>query len=197
MPGADSRQVAALPRQLREPRESSVAQSANDLSISPQPVGGVVSSLRGPSTLKMTSAVVKLPKGASVCAFDRSRDVVILALESSHNDDIEVMLHGNKVVTLRPGKMMLITNNESGSFDKATPLPHIGVRGVQETPLDKGFRAFTAEFSIPSAFMALKPLRNMISSANPAERKMARSILKNAAILTEITAADGPFKQSI
>ncbi|MBX9879403.1 MAG: hypothetical protein K2Y22_13160 [Candidatus Obscuribacterales bacterium] len=163
--------------------------------ISENAVAGLIAASNTEYSVTVTSGNVKCPKGSCVFIRDRGRDVGIYVFEKSSNGDVVFKGRDGHYTKLQPGRFLFISTGHNVTAEDVNPVSIIGLRGIEEIKLSKEFKAFTGDFSIMAACMQLPHFKNMLSSKTAAERKMAEGILKNVAILGQITAGDGPFKQ--
>jgi len=69
----------------------------------------------------------------------------------------------------------------------------IGYRKPDVKKLNDSITAFKMEFSIPSAMSKLQPIRQMMKSSDPSDKKVVRNLLINSIMLQEKTIYRGPF----
>lgn len=178
--------AAATPTTAITPALETVAENA---------VAGLVSAASCAYRIELSNGTLNVPKGGCVFVRDRGRDVGIYVFEKSGRGDITYESNQKHITTLKPGRFLVVTSGKDVTVADANPVFNFGLRGVEEIPLGKDYKAYTGDFSIFAACAELPYIRDMLKSKNSAERRMAQGILKNVAILGHITAMDGPYKQ--
>ena len=103
------------------------------------------------------------------------------------------MLVSGKILKLRPGEHAISTFDTSKTYDELVKDFGIGFRNPLVCSLGER-KIYKADFSISSLACQVPPLRRVLSSSDPADRRVAHSILKSAAVLHGLTMADGVYK---
>lgn len=134
-----------------------------------------------------------IDKGSEIFIVETGHDVAIYNLADVHSGGVQVLV-GKRLVKMRPGQQMVLTRKQTEDFDKINPGKGIGYRNPYLRDLGDGTRAFVADFSIPSAISALPPLRQMLKSQNVGDRAATARLLKNAVIMSDLSAAAGPYR---
>lgn len=107
-----------------------------------------------------------------------------------------VRIHaGNRTLVLSPGRQAVVTRKEVRSFDIINPIEEIGYRYMSDFEIGGGLRAFSSEFSVPSAINAVKPLRQILLSRQPDARKLGNHLLKTMAAITQINPNSERYQQ--
>jgi hypothetical protein len=102
---------------------------------------------------------------------------------------------GNKLVTLDPGRLLVLTQQETRDFERVVGRCRcIGYRNAEEEDINGSIRAFGMDFSIPSIVSNVIPLKQMLNATSGPDKAAMDKILKNSALLMELTASAGPFK---
>jgi hypothetical protein len=140
-------------------------------------------------------ARIHVAKGAVAFVASNGNDVSILALHDSKAADIGVLVHGREI-HLRAGEQLVITNR-AGSLSDTNPLSDLAVRNIREHHLPDGGRAFTCDFSIPSALSSLHSLKHLPKSPSAYLRATYVKLLKNAAALQMLNTGKGPYKATL
>ncbi len=131
--------------------------------------------------------VVSIPKGCVAWVMETGNDAAVYDLHDSlHSGPIKVLVN-NKEIVLAPGKELLLTRNNTGDFASLNPGNHLGYRNVIATDLGNGIKGYVCDFSIAHGLTTVPVMHNLLVSNDPAQRKTARSLLKNAAILADLT----------
>ncbi|MBX3137687.1 hypothetical protein KF707_15800 [Candidatus Obscuribacterales bacterium] len=149
-----------------------------------------------PSDTLVTTPVGKIRIGeksvALVMAF--ANGVAVYDLDDVRKGSIEVSVAG-KSIRLSPGQHVFITSESVRSFDEVNPAQMIGYRGITSQNLGSGLKAFSAEFCVPHAINAVRPLKALIQSKHPNSKKISNHMLKTAAVLMQLRANNGEFQQ--
>lgn len=149
-----------------------------------------------PSDTLVTTPVGKIRIGeksvALVMAF--SNGVAVYDLDDARKGSIEVSVAGRKL-RLSPGQHVFITSESVRSFDEVNPAQMIGYRGITSQNLGSGLKAFSAEFCVPHAINAVRPLKALIQSKHPNSKKISNHMLKTAAVLMQLRGNNGEFQQ--
>ncbi len=109
--------------------------------------------------------------------------------DSLRTGPIKVIVN-KKEFTLAPGTQMLLTRNSTASFDSLNPSNTIGYRNVKASDVGDGIKAYVCDFSITHGLTSVPVIRNLLKSNDPAQRKAAWKIIKNATILADLTGSD-------
>ena len=148
-------------------------------------------------TVRAGSAQISVRKGAAAFVVNNGRDVAVLSLHDGSGAGVTVKIDG-QIVVLRSGEQLLLTSSASSpasnTFAEVNPLSEVAVRNVVSHNLKSDLRAFTCEFSIPSAMQNLKAIKRLADSAKKSERQTYAKMLKNAAALLTIGIQKGPYK---
>ncbi|MBP7862563.1 hypothetical protein KA183_12845 [bacterium] len=136
---------------------------------------------------------VHIPKGAVVLIMETGADVAIANLHQNNTKDVKIV-SGGKLVSLCPGRALLLSRVETDDFnDVGHPFQMIGYRKPDAKKLNDSITAFKMEFSIPSAMAKVQPIRQMMNSSDPQDKKIVKNLLMNAIMLQEKTIYRGPF----
>ncbi|MBA4079254.1 MAG: hypothetical protein C0508_29770, partial [Cyanobacteria bacterium PR.023] len=139
-----------------------------------------------------TSIIV--PSGAVVFVMKTAGDVAVFDLHQSKESAVHIVAD-KKLITLDPGRLVVLTKQSARDFERTVgPYRWIGYRNPREEDINSELKAFGMDFSIPSALTNVIPLKNMLSSNNQLDRVTIEKILKNSALLGELTNGAGPFR---
>ncbi len=131
--------------------------------------------------------IVSIPKGASAWIMETGSDAAIYDLHDSlHTGPIKVMAN-KKELTLSPGKELLLTRNSTADFTDLNPGNALGYRNIGSRDLGEGIKAYVCDFSIAEGLTNIPVIHSLLVSNNPSQRKAARRMLRNAAILADLT----------
>ncbi|MCW5823809.1 MAG: S-layer family protein [Cyanobacteria bacterium TGS_CYA1] len=136
---------------------------------------------------------VHIPKGAVVLIMETGADVAIANLHQNNTNDVKIV-SGGKLVSLCPGRALLLSRVDTDDFnDVAHPFQTIGYRKPDAKKLNDSITAFKMEFSIPSAMSKVQPIRQMMKSKDPQDKRIVKNLLMNSIMLQEKTIYRGPF----
>ncbi len=131
--------------------------------------------------------VVSIPKGAVAWVMETGNDAAIYDLHDNiHTGYIKVNAN-KKSLTLTPGTEILLTRNNTASFDTLNPGTTIGYRNVRSSDLGGGIKAYICDFSIAHGLNNVPTMRSLLTSNDKAQRDAAWQMIKNATILDDLT----------
>ena len=131
--------------------------------------------------------LVTIPKGTLAWIMETGNDCAIYDLHDTlHTGSIKVVAN-QKELTLAPGKELLLTRNSNADFSEVNPGKGIGYRNVGANDLGNGIKAYVCDFSIAHGIANVPVIHNLLLSHDPAHKKAAHQMLKNAAILSDLT----------
>ena len=134
--------------------------------------------------------LVMIPKGAAAWVMETGNDVAIYDLHDTiHTGSVKVTVN-KKEFTLAPGKELLLTRNQSAKFAELNPGNELGYRNVTSSNLGSGIKAYICDFSIAHGITNVPVINNLLLSHDSAHNKAARQMLRNAAILADLTGDD-------
>ena len=82
---------------------------------------------------------------------------------------------------------MLLTRNGSADFATLNPNNALGYRNVKSSDVGNGIKAYICDFSIAHGLTNVPAMHSLLGSNDPTQKKIARQMLKNAAILADLT----------
>ncbi|MBX3148659.1 hypothetical protein KF728_00780 [Candidatus Obscuribacterales bacterium] len=144
-----------------------------------------------------TDTTVVTPKGRVKIAAD---SVAMVVVDQNHlsvydvNDQHKrsvVIEAGGRSIPLSPGKHAIVTHSSVQQFAEINPVEAVMHRGLAHHDLGNGHKAFTSEFSVPSAIQAIKPLAAIVQSQHREARKVRAGVLKTTAVIMQMT-SNGP-----
>jgi hypothetical protein len=145
-------------------------------------------------TVQTQSGIVHIPGGAIAFVMASGSDVAVYDLHQTSQEAMKVVT-GNKLVTLDPGRLLVLTQQETRDFERVVGRCRcIGYRNAEEEDINGSIRAFGMDFSIPSIVSNVIPLKQMLNATSGPDKAAMDKILKNSALLMELTASAGPFK---
>jgi hypothetical protein len=112
--------------------------------------------------------------------FDSSKDAVTIALPTG-------------MITLAPGRAVILSNRQSIELNASNPVWSIGHREVQASTIG-GAHITRAEFSIASAVSQVGSLSALLRSKNPEHRKLSQQLLKTLAVLMVVKKNGVPYR---
>lgn len=138
---------------------------------------------------------IHIAQGSVVQVYETGANVAILNLDDVRKGAVRIVA-GDRVLTLQPGKELVLTRETTPSFERVNPMPRIATRNTSKLELGDRLTGFLSEFSIPSALTQIIPLKKLVASVDPRDRRLAHSLLKNAVLFTHFAATAGPYKAS-
>lgn len=157
---------------------------------------GILMPVKKPVSVKSSMGRIYCKPGTLAFFIDTGNAVAVYDLHSEHRGDITIKTPGQMITTI-PGDEVLATNLDGATtFEKSNPLNAISVRDPKLMHENNGIKVYTAEFSITSAVMSIKPLSQMSHSSDAYQRELIDKVLKNAIILNQLRASKGPYKRS-
>jgi hypothetical protein len=94
----------------------------------------------------------------------------------------------NKTLTLGPGQQVLLTRNMNATFAELNPGSVVGYRNVRSTDMGSGIKSYICEFSIPHGLNNVEVINGLLYSKEDKHQKIVKQMLKNAAILADLSA---------
>jgi hypothetical protein len=139
-------------------------------------------------------ASVIVPAGAVVFVMKTVDDVAVFDLHQSKENAVSIVAD-KKLITLDPGRLVVLSKQSARDFERTVGAYRwIGYRNAKEEDINAELRAFGMDFSIPSALTNVIPLKNMLQSTSRQDRQTIDKVLKNSALLGELTNGSGPFR---
>ena len=144
-----------------------------------------------------SDTTVVTPKGTVKVA---ANSVAMIVVDNNHLSVYDVNdLHkrsvvveaGGRSIPLSPGKHAVITHAGIQQFAEINPIEAVMHRGFANHELGNGHKAFTSEFSVPSAIQSIKPLAAIVQSEHRVARKVRDGVLKTTAVIMQMT-SNGP-----
>ena len=160
-------------------------------------VGNVIFSPKQDIVVGTHEAPIYIASGATVFVMENGHDVAIFDLNQNKPREVSVVL-GNKRFTLEPGHMLVLSRQSTRKFDElAGEFKAIGYRNTKGYDINN-IKAFVGEFSIPSAFTKVVPLKDMLTSNDQADQSTLQRIIKSAVILNDFgqasSSGNSPFR---
>jgi hypothetical protein len=153
----------------------------------------LLSSERKDIVAEVGSATVRIARGSVAFVVHNGGNVSVLTLHERATGDVTVTVGGQQIA-LRAGEQVVVTGSAGLGFADVNPLSVVTCREIVEHALANGERAFTCQFSLPSALSNLKCLQQLAHSNKSHDRSLHDKVLKNAAILHMVTARKGPYR---
>ena len=141
-------------------------------------------------SVRTREGVVSIPKGTVAWIMETGNDAAIYDLHDTlRTGRIKVVANG-KELALAPGTEVLLTKNASAKFNSLNPGKTIGYRNVRAADVGQGIKAYVCDFSIAHGMTNVPVIRNLLKSDDPAHKKLAWQMIKNATILADLTGSD-------
>ncbi|MBU6452841.1 MAG: hypothetical protein KGS72_13730 [Cyanobacteria bacterium REEB67] len=134
---------------------------------------------------------VAVAKGAVVLLIASAKGLALYNLHDLHKNSVTFQ-YRESTLNLAPGRSAILTAGENDHFEMVNPLEGIAYRRLTSRQLSEQHLLYQADFDVFSLVRSIAPLKNMITAQDPALRKAASSLLKTAAILSQIGGAE-PF----
>jgi hypothetical protein len=93
---------------------------------------------------------------------------------------------------MTPGSEILLTRNSTAAFEELNPGRALGYRKIHSSDMGEGIKAFVADFSIADGLQNVPAVHNLLTSKEPAQRKAAWKMIKNATIISDLAGPDYP-----
>ncbi len=136
------------------------------------------------------AGIASVPKGAAAWIMETGNTVAIYDLHDNGRGGRISVTVDNKMMALSPGTQVLVTKDKSSNFDSLNPGKTIAYRNVRESKSGEGKRVFLSDFSINHGLANVSVVRNLLESSDASQRKAAWAMLKDAAILADLTGAE-------
>jgi len=131
--------------------------------------------------------LVSIHRGNIAWIMETGNDCAIYDLHDTvQSGPIKVMVN-HKELTLAPGKELLLTRNSNADFSELNLGKSLGYRNVGSSDLGNGIKAYVCDFSIAHGVTNVPVIHNLLLSQDRTHKKAAHQMLKNAAILADLT----------
>ncbi len=138
---------------------------------------------------------VKLKRGAIVLAIANGNVVSVYNLHDNAASSVVIKANDNKLISLTPGHQATLAKiNQSLDFAYVNQVSKIGYRAIKAVK-EVNYVSYTSDFSIPSAIIAIKPLKAMFASSNRKVKAIAQQLLKTSVVVTQSTSGSGVYEQ--
>jgi hypothetical protein len=159
------------------------------------PVGHLIVSPHETTAVRMVEGDTHISPGSLAIMAELGADGAVLNLLDTRSGGVKIEVCG-KVVSLPAGKELVMTKKLNAGFDDVNPFPEIPYRNVREYAATDTVKVFVCEFSIPEAIRTIEPIRQVLKSSRPMDRKLASKIIKTAAALQMVRRSATPFRVS-
>ena len=137
-----------------------------------------------------------IPADSVVFVMKTNDSVAIYDLHQRGQGAVSVVSN-KKLIQLDPGRLLVLTKQPGRDFDRVGgQFRIVGYRNPRQQDLSDELRAFAMDFSLPSALTNVLPLKQMLDSGNRLDQIAIQRVLKNSALLGELTGAAGPYRSS-
>ncbi len=137
---------------------------------------------------------VYIGPGSHVLVMETGHDVMIYNLHDDAPERVSIVA-ANKKLVLEPGRVLVLSRQNTRDFESLnTPCHGIGYRNIKEVDLDKSIKAFYGDFSIPSALTMVVPLKKLLSSNDPRDKRTLERIIKTSSMLATFSPQNSPFR---
>lgn len=128
-----------------------------------------------------------------VLAFDGG--LAVYNLHDSHKNAVVVNC-GEHSKALAPGQNIVMTERRVHFFEEINPAQSVSYRRMRSAKFADGVSTFSSEFNVLSLLHGYEPLKQIVRSATPENRKVSQSLLKTAAILMAVGGND-PYEYMV
>jgi hypothetical protein len=142
---------------------------------------------KSPITVQIREGIVKIPGGAHVWINETGADGVVCDFHDNLYTGSVKVIANNKELVLSPGKQVLLTRNNTADFESLNPCNALNCQNVRSSDVGAGIKVFICDFSISNGMARIPVIYNMLRSQDPAQRKAAWQMIKNATILSDLT----------
>jgi hypothetical protein len=137
---------------------------------------------------------VYIGPGSHVLVMETGHDVIIYNLHDDAPERVSIVA-ANKKLVLEPGRILVLTRQKTNNFESLlTPCHGIGYRNIKQVDLDNSIKAFYGDFSIPSALTIVVPLKKLLSSNDPRDKRTLERIIKTSSMLSTFSPQNSPFR---
>lgn len=136
--------------------------------------------------------IVHIARGAAAFLMQTDSATIVYNLHDESSDSVFIASEGVRI-PVDLGKQVIVSNKDA-SFDSLNEGSLIAVRKVTKSKAQNGTTVYVAEFSIPSAILAIDPLRNLYK--NPSQQAWADRITRNAAIFMTVASRGGVYSKA-
>jgi hypothetical protein len=165
-------------------------------------LGNIVFTPKQDITVNTHEGQIYIAAGASALVMENGHDVAIFNLTQSKPRQVRVAVDGRdgasppgREFVLEAGQMVVLSRQDTKDFEKLSgEFKAIGYRDTKEYDINDNIKAFVADFSIPSAFMKVAPLKSMLKSNDKSEQALLQELIKTAVMLNDFSRGAGPFK---
>ncbi len=130
---------------------------------------------------------------ALIVAFDGG--VAVYNFHDKKHDSVVIEGIGHKL-SVSPGRNAVLTNRNIHYFEEVNPAEFVGYRKLAANSYDDGVTTFQSEFYMPSMVHGVEPLKQLFHAKDAESKKIAKSMLKTAAILSTI-GDNTPFEHMV
>jgi len=156
--------------------------------------GSVLAMPKVDTTVHTAQGDVSVAANSLVLIMALRDGLAIYNFDDTRSGAVTVKAHGHSFV-VRPGTSSVIVSQRVKSFAHVNPAQLLCYRRMIEQQLHNGMKAFHSEFSMLTAFAAIKPLKEIIGSTEKDTKQVGNHFLKTMAIMTQLQAGGESFKQ--
>jgi len=155
--------------------------------------GSVLFAPQSDTTVVTPNGTVKIAADSLAMVVVDGNHLSVYDINDTHKKSV-VIEAGGRTIPLSPGKHAVVTHSKVAQFSDVNPVETVMHRGLAQHELGEGRRAFTSEFSVPSAIQSIKPLAAMIQSNHTQAKKVRDRVLKTSAIIMQLTPGAAPYE---
>jgi hypothetical protein len=154
--------------------------------------GSILAAPENDRSIETPFGSVKVGSGSVALVLAFSDGLAVYNLHDQSSGSVNVTAGGKRIKVL-PGESTLIAKESTASLSEINPAEAIAHRYVSSLPLGNGLKAFSSQYSIPTAVSAILPLRELLQSNHPHARRTAKQLLKTTAVLMHLQAGGSQF----
>lgn len=144
------------------------------------------------TTVETPVGTIAIAKNSLVLVMVQPDSVSVFDLHDEHKGAVRIS-EGTRSVVLHPGKQATITKSTASEFHVVNPSEHFGYRHMHRKAFGKGTFLFSSEVSVPSLISATKTLKSLLTSRHGVENRIAKQLVKTAAVLNTIDTSTTPY----
>ncbi|HEY9788310.1 MAG TPA: hypothetical protein V6D17_23175, partial [Candidatus Obscuribacterales bacterium] len=144
------------------------------------------------TVVETPKGIVKIAARSVAMVASTESSLAVYDIDDNHKGSVVVEAEG-RTMTLSPGRHITIANHK-GEFEHVNAIETVMHRGMRAQMVRDGVKAFSSEFSIPTAVDSIKPLKAMALSKHPHASKVADHMMKTAAVIMHLTNGAGNFQ---
>jgi hypothetical protein len=102
--------------------------------------------------------------------------------DSISSGPVKVIVN-KKEIAMGPGTQILLTRNQTASFESLNPRSCVGYRRVKSSDLGGGIKSFVCDFSIAHSLSNMEVLHSLLYSQDSKHKRLVAQMTQNLALL--------------